>query len=300
MPGYQAALTEDQIWNLIHYVQTLPKPGAEERSRHKRLLIAAKKTKEISDLNPLDPKWQTIQAVFVPLMPLWWRDDRVEGVQVRALYDEGMLEVHLTWTDSSQNDRAVGQHDFSDGAAIQFSSEKDPPVFSMGSEGSAVDIWHWKASWQKELSEWEDVETKFPDTATDWYESQTGYEYGSAFETSASKTQFHDPAFLTASGAGNPVANLKKSSAVEEAQAKGFGSLTTVTPETHLVEAKGVWQDGSWNVVFRRALKTDEQDRISMKRGGALSIAFAVWDGSREDRNGQKMVSIWDEFRLER
>ena len=39
---------------------------------------------------------------------------------------------------------------------------------------------------------------------------------------------------------------------------------------------------------------------LTIKPGDHLSVAFAIWDGQARDRNGQKMVSIWHDLRLER
>ena len=119
-------------------------------------------------------------------------------------------------------------------------------------------------------------------------------------ETSESKPSFHDPLFLTAWGAGNPIADPYRKSAAEEARAKGFGTLTTMSPMFEAVDANGVWQDGKWQVVFVRKLALSEKERIQLKSGGTVNVAFAVWDGAEGDRNGQKMVSIWNELVLEK
>ncbi|MBI4368106.1 MAG: c-type cytochrome, partial [Candidatus Omnitrophica bacterium] len=299
MPSYQAALSEEQIWDLIHYVQTLPKQGAEERARLHRHTIIAHKVENISNLEPSSDGWSKMEPVFVSLTPLWWRDDRIEGVEVRAAHDGNQIAIQLSWADPKMDASVVTHQSFSDGAAIQISGEKDPPFFGMGGSSSSVAIWNWKAAWQEDLKRQADIETQYPNTAIDFYESQRTYQYGSQFETSESKTSFHDPLFLTAWGAGNPIADPDRKSAAEEARAKGFGTLTTMSPMLEAVDANGVWQDGKWQVVFVRKLVPSEKERIQLKPGGTVNVAFAIWDGGEGDRNGQKMVSIWNELVLE-
>jgi hypothetical protein len=34
--------------------------------------------------------------------------------------------------------------------------------------------------------------------------------------------------------------------------------------------------------------------------GDTLSAAFAVWDGSQSDRDGKKLISIWQDFVLDK
>jgi len=38
---------------------------------------------------------------------------------------------------------------------------------------------------------------------------------------------------------------------------------------------------------------------LPLAPGSKTSVAFALWNGSAGDRNGQKLVSIWHELDLE-
>jgi hypothetical protein len=38
---------------------------------------------------------------------------------------------------------------------------------------------------------------------------------------------------------------------------------------------------------------------LSFVPGERVSAAFALWDGAARDRNGQKLVSIWHDLRLD-
>jgi len=46
-------------------------------------------------------------------------------------------------------------------------------------------------------------------------------------------------------------------------------------------------------VVFVRDLECPQRNDVTLAGGSSVSIAFAVWDGSAGDRNGQKSVTIW-------
>jgi DMSO reductase family type II enzyme heme b subunit len=52
-------------------------------------------------------------------------------------------------------------------------------------------------------------------------------------------------------------------------------------------------------VVFRRPLTVPTGEGVSLSAGDKASVGFAVWDGARGDRNGQKMISIWQDLELE-
>lgn len=86
--------------------------------------------------------------------------------------------------------------------------------------------------------------------------------------------------------------------------AKGFGTLK---PQTHQdVAAKGVWQDGTWRVVFSRSLETSSKEQdVQILPGEWSNVAFAMWDGQmlvsgeRKEKGSQKAVSSWWSLRAE-
>ncbi|MDE3225435.1 MAG: hypothetical protein KGN30_08505 [Nitrospirota bacterium] len=86
--------------------------------------------------------------------------------------------------------------------------------------------------------------------------------------------------------------------------AQGFGTLTVQDQQD--VKAKGVYQNGSWKVVFSRALSTPDVDHdTQIKPGDFINIAFAVWDGKKmesgdlKEKGSQKAVSSWWYFRAD-
>ncbi|MDP2644006.1 MAG: c-type cytochrome [Desulfobacterales bacterium] len=299
MPGYKDAFTEEQIWDLIHYVQTLPDREKSVDVGLRRGRLTVHKVQGDLAAESGDSRWAGIEPVFIPLTPLWWRNDRVEGVQVKALYNEKQFAIHLEWEDETKDESTVAPQSFSDGAALQFTGEASPPIFAMGGMDSPVTLWHWKASWQEDAVSWKDIETKYPHAAADFYAAQTDYQHGAPFETRDYKTRAHDPLYATGRGAGNPLSDPERSSGGEEARAAGIGSLTTIRPSIEKVDVRGNYQNGKWEVVFVRELKVTDSDRLVFKFGSPMNIAFAIWDGAKGDRNGQKMVSFWNEMVFE-
>ena len=67
------------------------------------------------------------------------------------------------------------------------------------------------------------------------------------------------------------------------------------------MQANGKWKDGRWTVVMTRKLKLkDDQTGVLLEPGGSVSIAFAVWNGSQQDRDGKKSITIWQDLVLEK
>ncbi len=84
--------------------------------------------------------------------------------------------------------------------------------------------------------------------------------------------------------------------------AKGFKTLKT--QEKQDVRATGVWNGGSWKVVFSRALKTEDEQDVQIEPGEWRSVAFAFWDGAlvsgvAKEKGSQKAVSSWWSIRAE-
>ena len=300
MPSYADVYTDEQLWDLIHYVQSLVPSGVEDRVRMHARSIRAHRVRGDIPLEPTAKIWSTRQPVSIALTPLWWRDHRVEGVEVKALHNGKELALQLSWNDQTRDNSTLTPQAFSDGVAVEFSLEQDPPFFGMGDANGVVQIWHWKASWQEDLKGWQDVETAYPNAAVDWYPAQRDYQHGEPSEVSQSRTASQDPRFMGGWGAGNPLSDPNRTSAAEEAMAKGLGTLTSRAPSMQRIQADGLWQDGRWQVVLHRPLAPNEEGDLRLKPGQQVSAAFAIWDGHAGDRNGQKSVSIWNILELER
>lgn len=85
----------------------------------------------------------------------------------------------------------------------------------------------------------------------------------------------------------------------ENLAAGGFGSLTRVTEQG--VEAASAYRagrGGEWIVVFSRAIESEGEFEASF--ANSVPVAFAVWQGSIGQRDGDKLVSPgWVELRIQ-
>ncbi len=300
MPSFAQNLGNGaDLWSVIHYVQSMVPSGAQEKvEQHARTLKMTRVLDEqIAD--PHSPAWAKATAVVLPLMPLWWRDERVEDVEVRALRNAGKVAIRLSWADVTKEDETLRQTAFGDGAAIQFSLSLDPPFFGMGEKDKPVNIWSWKAHWEADVAAYRDVQDAHPDMAVDWYDSLQDPPKGRHSPVGEYPTSQHNPTFLTGWGAGNVVSDPRRVSSVEDLTAQGFSTLTNQGKGAQNVQGKARWEDGRWTIVFVREPSAGDAGDIIFRAGEALSIAFAVWDGAAGERNGQKSVTIWHRLQIE-
>lgn len=307
MPASEGVYSGDETWDIIHYVQSLARAGAQERAQLKQGTFVAPNVRGKLPLGPADRAWEQARPLYVALTPLWWTEDRIEGLMVQALHNGEELAIRLSWLDATPDERAVRTEEFRDGVAIQFSLSSDPP-FYMGdaSEHGGVNIWYWKADREKDIkSGHQGVDTVFPDRAVDMYPEQ---------EPPAARTTFtswpfaaiteHDPEFVTAWGAGNLVADPTLKTPVECLVARGPGTLSGKPANAQLVQGQAVYERGVWSVQLQRSMDLPhehggENDERLFRPGDYLPVSFAIWNGSAGDRDGKKNISIWQKLLIE-
>ena len=230
------------------------------------LMVMAKKISGEVPLTPDSGEWRWASSLEVPLTPQVMAKPRiyesaVKKINVRALHNGKVISFLLEWEDPTE-DTAIDIDKFSDAAAMQFPAARaaSRPSFAMGDKDNPVNIWFWKAAWQKQ----QEIQKTY--AATDDFA----------------------PGVL----AGNPVSERK--SPVENITAQGFGSATDMgKSSTQNIEGSGEHKSNKWRVVFRRALVSADNFDVSFGEGGVTPIAFAIWNGSEGDRGGRKALSTW-------
>ena len=105
-----------------------------------------------------------------------------------------------------------------------------------------------------------------------------------------------DATFLTAAAAGNAMADPLKQAEIgpiQKLRAEGFGTLEP--HEAQDSQGMGAWADGQWRIVISIPRS---QESFTFEEGVQIPLSFAVWDGSRDERNGQKSFSQWQTTQL--
>lgn len=233
--------------------------------------------------------WKRSTAIDVPLSAQTITTPRLNNVNVkavtaRALRNEQQVAILVEWADPTQNDSMVRVQDFRDAVAVQFPLVEGEPFICMGQADGDVNVWHWKADWQADITARQDMETAYPNMNVDFY----------PFAKTAlpAPTDYDDPNYVPAFASGNSFAAVH-TSPVENLIAGGFGSLTTLPPDDQPVQGHGVYADGKWRVIFSRDLTALSPDDAKFEAGKIYPMAIAAWDGANNERNGQKSVSAW-------
>lgn len=250
-----------------------------------------------------DEAWKAAEALSVPLAPQAIVKPRtyetgVTAMSVRALYDAERLAFLLEWSDARSDSGIAGARDFRDAAAMEFPAQPSNgiPYFAMGEPGKAVTIYQWKADWQ--FGRDGDVNQRYADMVADWYPF-SGRAAGEVAQIADYGGEQGDKAFHPSWWSGNALGNpeLQARGPIEKLTAEGFGTLTSLDMEGQDAVGLGEWKDGAWRLLISipRA-----QETFSFQSGMTIPFAFAVWDGAKDERGGEKAVSTWYFLSLEK
>ena len=273
-------LNENERWDLASFIESKINKEIYKPAQYEGDL----KTHVIDgdiDTDPENPLWDSVAVQNIHTLPLNARRDPIDQIQFQSVINDEGIAFRLQWEDA-QADRTSSRHqDFKDAIAMQFALGKvmlhkhghNEPFFGMGNRNKVVNIWQWRADWQTEI------------------ETKEKLEYA---------TKGLDLDTMIFGGEVNPVDSLNpfREEAVEELNAEGFGTLTPQPQTKQNVLGKGVWKEGKWSVVFFRTLDSINKWDVRFKRKIPVLVAFAVWDGKHQDRNGRKVISVWQRLNV--
>lgn len=286
MPASASVLSPTEIGDLVHYIQSLSDPKVALQVEHRRVRLVCQRAERPVGKAISDADWSRVAGALVVASPIWWRPYLPPDLTVQAMHDNESIAVRLSWIDATQNDRPSKPEDFEDMVAIQMHKGQPEPFLGMGAPSSASDIWLWRASWMHLPS---DADAMMDD-----------YPFDSAVYTKvASKGPRQRPDFFSSRAAGNLNADRGEKLSATNLAAEGFGTLSMKPSASQVVHARGSWKDGRWTVVFHRPMSVSTEAGQALAAGESISIAFALWDGESNDRNGQKLISIWHDLTLE-
>lgn len=250
-------------------------------------LFVARVDGDLPGDSPFDPAWEGAPIVTAALSgqlvaPPMVDQPAFPSVRARALANGERLAVLIEWDDPTLDESVSGVDIFADAAAMQIALGAGTSI-CMGQLAGGLNIWHWKAEWAAAMAERGSLEDAHPGMPTDVH-----------FPATADDPALTEDGFLSGRMAGNPRSAATFTSSVEDMSAIGFGTLTTQPAEAQNVHGASEYRDGTWRVVMSRELDDGDPNDATLDPGGpAAVVAFAVWDGSRGDRDGLKSVSTW-------
>ncbi|MBI4527410.1 MAG: hypothetical protein HY695_26755 [Deltaproteobacteria bacterium] len=202
-------------------------------------------------------------------------------VRVQSVTDGRKIAFRLTWDDSTLDD-VPGSGRSGDACAVQLpaASSADVPAPQMGEEGKVVEITYWSAIFQAVANgRKDDINAIYPQAKVDHYPFEApSLKPGSPVQQEMAKR------YSPARSLGNPMAG-PRNVPVQDLLAEGPGTIRPA--EKAISTGNGKFSGKGWSVLLVRPLSTGVQ------LGGRTQVAFAVWQGSRQEAGARKMRSAW-------
>ncbi len=220
--------------------------------------------------HPDDETWDKVPPMTLPLSgqvftrPVW-PEPTARALIVRSVHNGTDISFMFEWRDNTKNDK-VTPGTFRDGMALGLPLGDAPAFFCMGQLDHYINIWHWKADWQSDVDR----------------------------RAAKAKQQRRK---------GSRIRRFevipRRASSVEDLIGGGFSTLTSKRRQGR-VQGRAMWKRGVWQVVMTRSLASkDEENEARLEPGRLQAIAFAVWNGENQERNGQKAVAPWFQLAID-
>jgi mono/diheme cytochrome c family protein len=273
MPQFSKRIFEDQqIWDLVHYVQTLSPP---KKPVIKKTLKVKKVSGELS-LNPKDPIWNTAESFFFPLGGQILEKEKlyyptVDNISVKAIHNGDEIAINLYWDDPSYDPVL---------AVLTKVKESPPPPLP---EHLRTD------------EEPEPIQQTQPEPQE--FADAIAVQFPVSLNTTGQK-----PYFLNGDSE-HPVSLWKWESnrnKTSEMNATGLDQWRLKPEESQGVVSESAYHYGRYYLVMKRKLTTaDKNNNIQLQQGVKIPIAFNVWDGTQGESGTKKAISSWFEMVLE-
>lgn len=202
-------------------------------------------------------------------------------LRVRALTDGRNVAFRLEWNDGTQNEM-VTPDEFADACAVQLPAKVAPtvPAPQMGEPGRPVEITFWSAAWQATLENPRDsINDIYPNAAIDHYPFQAA-----SLEPGSKEQKAMAERYAPAEALDNFMAGPRETP-VQDLVAEGPGTIEP-SPSANS-DGRGQRNEKGWAVVLSRPLPD------GIDPDGKTQVAFAVWQGARQEAGSRKMRTGW-------
>ena len=260
MPSFSSTLSEAERWHVAHYVKSLQK----EPLPAGNVSIQSKKILGEIPMDPNDPSWKEADAVDVRMTGQVHvaprnQNPTVSMVTVRSVYNDEEIGFHLEWDDRVKNDT----HEKSEQAD----------------------------KWEKP-----DYSATYPPLYPPTLRLRRLRDAAALqFPVKIPEGPIQPHFFLGDSGRGVNLWHWKADTqTVEETNAKGFKTPAKVQPpESQAAKGQAVFEDGTWRLVLKRSLTTEDRNDIQFEPSRLIPVAVHVWDGFNGETGLRRTISSW-------
>lgn len=277
MPSFIDNLSDEERWNLSLYVKSL----VQTRNLAGSMLRAKYVAGELPQ-DPDDALWDQAEPLQVALagQVIWkprWLIPSVDTMVVKALFNDSEIAFNMVYDDRFKDI----EHDQS---SLYPPTDTSYPI--LASEDPEFDPHYMILANDFVLRD--SVAVQFPVKPVEGTE-KPHFMWGYA----------NKPVYLMKYNADWQASSDKKSP-VDEMNAKGHKNPPASQPdEGQSGTGNGVWSDGQWSVVIKRALLTEDKNDAQFVKGQFIPVSFQAWDGSNSEEGSRMALTTWNFLVLE-
>ena len=316
MPSYAESLDEDQRWHLVNYITSL---GQGDDPDYDTMVTATRVAGTI-DLERGAEMFENSPPAYFPVVGQIMQPGRefwpsINGIEVRAVYNDSDVAIELRWHDMRTETDGVNGPDLE---VPVFAEDPHRGGGAGGSDGAGDDeggFWGDEVE-EDEGSVWGDEEVEEGEEDF-WGEEEAGDDFwgeeegaGGALSpdrefSDAVAIQFpqqlpggiRKPYFIFGDPQ-NPVDLWFFDLGAERPeQFVGRGSELLESQGVADLQAQATYDRGEWTVTFTRPLRS--AGGIPLDEGLFVPVAFSVWDGFNRERGNKRGLTQWVYFYLE-
>jgi hypothetical protein len=295
VPSFADALSVEQRWDLANFVYSLSPADTPNYAT----VVVAKKIAQPLDLAQSAELFADAQSAFLPVVGQIIRPGRafhppLNGVAVRAVYNDTDIAIELRWNDRHADTSGKNAPDL---PVPPSEDAGDAAEAKPAADADAGGVWGDAEAAPEEApaAGEEEGEAEF------WGEGESGAAAPSA------KSEFSDAVaiqfplerpttirkpYFVFGDKDHPVnlwfVDLAKQTP-ELYVGRGSDDLEGLGPRDMQVASQ--YDKGQWTVMFKRRLRS--RGETTFEEGGFLPIALSVWDGISRERGNKRALSSW-------
>ena len=292
MPSFGETLAIEDRWDLVNYIYSL---GESDTPDYDTLVEVVAVEDEL-DLANAELFAQAPKARF-PLLGQITQPGRsfypwVSSVDVQAVYNKREIAVRVRWHDFSPETSGSN----SPTMVVPPEEDSQAPQAAPGEGGEADPFADPFAAAPEpapsgEADPFADLSGEAPAAEGGEFSDAVAIQLPSTLPTGNRKPYFifgdaQNPVDLYFVDLANPQPQVFT--------ARGSAADQIVPNEATDIEVAQTYDDGEWNVVFKRKLKG--AGGIELQPGQFVPVAFSVWDGFNRERGNKRALSQWVYF----
>ena len=291
MPSFADELTPEERWHVANFVMSLSQKYPIDPETNKPAIQFVLKSKFVKEgalpSDPSDKRWEQLEPQYVGMASQIIQPPRhflrtVDDIRIRSLFNDKEVAILFEWDDRTESHRDENKEAVYD--AKRRSSEAFP----------AINTTEYTHENDQEPGPLKDVNP----------ESKGVYNDGIAIQFAEKWQELPQPEkpyFIHGDAKrGTDIWKWESDGSTKEYEGHGIDAVKLKEANKNLKVEGAKWNNGRWQIVMKRALKTEDKEHdAQLDLGKNIPVVFFAWDGDAGEFGGKMALSTYYYLMLE-